>query len=306
MTTNALKYLSQAFLPTPIDSGLNILAQHLDEMGQMSDILHAAVELLDIELTDTDKAIIEHVSSMAEMPHDGMYHSTKHFREAVSCLAFLINRSEVKIAKRNQFLLLIAGAAHDLKHDGTGNTINGKHKEFRLEDASFEAIGSTLSHMGMSKKDLETIHTLLRSTDVSKNPNSEHHVPPAVQVRFLDRAHIMHSGPTDVFNCLPQDNFLGNFRGNPELWHMAKLIQAADILPSSALSLVHSMRNSVKLEVENSNIPATVNSFKGFAKFIAEPALSALPGHLGQALTNRLKAIISDMSATPGMRFRPV
>ena len=120
---------------------------------------------------------------------------------------------------------------------------------YRLEDISFGSVAPYLRSRGMDEETLQDLHALLRATDISKptpdQPSPAQAVRDGVALPGLER-----------------------FQGNEALRLMAIVLQAADIMPSAAISEACSRRMSDYLE-EESGLAATPQNFAWFADNIA-------------------------------------
>ncbi len=263
--------LTHAFKEKSLAAGLDRLSQAFAEgPPPVLDILHAAAASLGIELTPQHRGQLEAIAAIAETDHKGTYHNPIHFREVVACTAVLMQHTSGALNEDQKYLLLVAAAVHDINHDGTGNKIDGQHVPFRLEDISFASVAPYLRLRGMDDAKIKDLHALLRATDVSMGGPGQ--PSPAARLRDGDFS-----------------NGLERYQDRPDLQGMAMILQAADIMPSSAISQQHSRASSERLEQENGT-PATAQSFAWFAENIARGALENVPD-IGAQLAARMDGI---------------
>lgn len=263
--------LTAVFRQHSFHDGMNALSALIDEGApSVADTIRTAADTLGIGLDPARRAQIEALGAIAQTDHTGAYHNERHFREVVACTAFLLSQIGDRLNDDQKYLLLVAAAAHDIGHDGTSNKLADGHRPYRLEDLSFAAVAPLLRARGMNEGDLRDLKALLRATDISKAAPDQPSPAQAV------REEIALAG-------------LETFRDNADLRLMATVLQAADIMPSAAISERCSRDMSDYLETE-SGLPATPQNFAWFADNIARGALSSVPD-VGAQLEQRMDGI---------------
>ena len=231
----------------------------------------------------------------AEVKHDNAYHSTSHFREVTAVMTRLIginNELAVSGTTKGTALLdsddiskcLAAAAAHDLMHDGKGNTVDGKHEAYRLENKAIGAAEPFLKLAGVSEKDTEDFRTIIRVTDISANsalPPEQRAPSPHKQLRNL-YAEIYEGGKPATLS--PE---LASLRADPKLLVSASMMSDADLGPSAATDYAFSRKMTSLVVAETPSMSDSDGTLVGFMKFVVEnrfTSQAATTGN-GQSLT---------------------
>jgi len=167
------------------------------------------------------------------------YHNADHMRD-VLLGSLAISAADEKragpLSSRDKGLLVVAALAHDLDHDGIGNTVSEAAPDgtivkravpFRLETLAAGRASEALEAAGASKADTAAARGLILATD------------PFAGYPIL-------RGDADA--AVPQD--LAALRTDPKSMRLAKILRDADLLGSSGVSLSMGDEQSARLEAE--------------------------------------------------------
>ena len=232
----------------------------------MSAVLLAAAEALKLEGDDPAVMAAAMASFAADVPLNNAYHDNSHFREVTAMVAVYCKVNQqlaaqgvagaTPLSSSDMAKCVLAAMGHDLLHNGGGNTVDGVHQQYRLEDRAIAAIDPFMKLAGMSDADRLEVATLIRVTDVSapKGGMSPHKV-----LRKL-----MAGEPVDV----PPE--LQSIASDARLRNMAALMSDADLAPSAATNYITSRRQLHRVSAENPALPATDQSLSGFLSFVVE------------------------------------
>lgn len=202
----------------------------------------------------------------ADIPSRNAYHDNAHFREVTAMMAVYADANQslaaagrlraVELDAAELAKCLLAAAAHDLGHDGTGNRVDGAYVPYRLENRAIAAIEPFMALAGMSDKDCEDVRVMIRVTDVGAPQGlpSPHKV-----LRSLMR------GEATV---VPRE--LMPLAKDSRLMQLAALMSDADLAPSAGLNYINGSRQTRRLAQENPAISPTDESLRGFLEFVVE------------------------------------
>jgi hypothetical protein len=219
----------------------------------------------------------------AEVDNENPYHSNHHFREVTAAIARLCNvHNELAAGGRPGVAMLesdsiakclIAGAGHDLMHDGKTNALNGpeSHVQYRLENAAIRAIEPFMRLAGVPERDREDVRVMIRITDISapqggKSPHA-----------FLKAAM---RGET---SGLPPE--LAGLAQDPHLRTLCALMSDADLGPSTATSFDYSRKMTTLLSRENPALADSNKTLSGFLQFVVGGTLTSDAGQTASQKT---------------------
>lgn len=238
-------------------------------------------------------------SIAAEVRNDNAYHSNHHFREVTAMMIrnCVTNNDLAASGAQNVQMMssesmakcLTAAAAHDLMHDGKGNSPNGQHEQYRLENQSIHAVEPLMKLAGMSERDQEDIRVMIRVTDITAKPGE---MSPHKMLRSALEESFGTGAPGQPPVALPAE--LSALRGNSELLTMATLMSDADLGPSAGTSYDFSQKQSKLLSQENPNIKAGPEGTIGFLKYVIGDSFSSVAG---KTALNGALVKISDTAA---------
>ena len=199
----------------------------------------------------------------ADMPATNPYHNNAHFREVTSMMAlYALEHKNIAdagqagvmaLGARDLAKCLLAAAAHDLAHDGTGNTVDGMHYPFRLEDRAIGVVTPLMEKAGLSPADCRDVQVMIRTTDISGLV-----APHKVLRKLMAGEDIEVSAELDAL------------KGDRRLQQMAALLSDADLAPSASLCYAFAIASTRALNRENPSLAPTDKSLKGFLDFIVE------------------------------------
>jgi hypothetical protein len=218
-----------------------------------------------------------------EIKHDNGYHDNHHFREVTaSMLRLLVTNNDLAMQgvdraplldTENQAKSLLAAAAHDQNHDGTGNVVDGQHVPYRLEGVSVNTVEPFEVMVGMSASDIEDVKTMILVTDVSaeKGGISPHGVMKDVLLK-ADTAN-----PVAPKDLTPE---LRKLATDPELQQMAAMLSDADLTPSAGTSYEYNQRMTVNLNKEVPFITPGPDTTKFFCQIVVGGEFSSVAGQV--------------------------
>ncbi|RZJ12768.1 MAG: hypothetical protein EOP39_02655 [Rubrivivax sp.] len=159
------------------------------------------------------------------------YHNRQHFCE-VALAAYglcMLNRIDTGSTQ----LVLLAALAHDFIHEGSAKP------GFVQERASVASLGPLLEAGGMDAAQIARLATLVLATE------------PIAGTAFMAAACQAHAHDTPVALAAPADApELAALAADAELAALARLLCAADVLPSLGLGEAHALRLQDRLAVE--------------------------------------------------------
>jgi len=180
------------------------------------------------------------------------YHNTLHYCKVVinfRSLAALHNAlypndriSDEKIAQG-----ILDATAHDLRHNGCGNMVDGIHQQFRLEQLAIDTAIDWSAPKDEGEKDI-LLHALspIYATDISSDGTS---MSPAQFVRTLYDA--LHA-PSSELVTTPYSEHLRRELSTREDVIVASLLQDADVLASLLDEKAHRREyGRVGMEIQN-------------------------------------------------------
>lgn len=245
-----------------------------DQPPAMAGVLLAAADKLGIDAGEPAMVAAALASFAADVPLNNAYHDNSHFREVTTMMAVYCNVNQqlaaqgyegaVALSGSDMAKCILAAMGHDLMHDGTGNTVNGVHTQYRLEDRAIAAIQPFMELAGMSEADRAEVETMIRVTDVSA-PKGE--LSPHKILRKLVAGEAVE---------VPQE--LQALKGDPRLRTMAALMSDADLAPSAATNYITSRKQLQRVSAENPALPATDASLSGFLSFVVEKEFTSAAG----------------------------
>lgn len=246
-------------------------ARWRDAPPSMPSVLAAAAGALGIDAAEPALLAAALVSFAADVPLNNAYHDNSHFREVTTMMAVYCGVNQqlaaqgvpdvVALSGNDMAKCLLAALAHDLLHDGTGNTVNDVHIPYRLEDRAIAAIEPFMQLAGMSDTDRAEVAALIRVTDVSA-PKGE--MSPHKVLRKL-----LAGDPVSVPLALVPVAL------DKRLQAMAALMSDADLAPSAATNYITSRKQLQRVVAENPALPATDQSLAGFLAFVVEKEFSS-------------------------------
>ncbi len=189
------------------------------------------------------------------------YHNAAHFAKVVinfRALAGIHNLLHPDEALSNEEIAvgLLAATAHDIGHNGRGNTVEGQHKQFRLEQL---AIDTAISWVQSEDADRDLILEALSpiyATDVSSDGTN---ISPA---RFVRELHDVHGG-NDSLPATPYSEALKLFFNTRGKVLVASILHDADVFSSLIEEEAHLRENSrlgAEFEKATGNPPSATSS----------------------------------------------
>ena len=245
----------------------------------MSAVLLAAADALKLDAADPAVMAAALASFAADVPLNNAYHDNSHFREVTTMMAVYCKVNQhlatqgvdgvSALSSADMAKCVLAAMGHDLLHNGGGNTVDGVHQQYRLEDRAIAAIDPFMKLAGMSDADRAEVATMIRVTDVSAPKGG---ISPHKVLRKL-----MAGEPVEV----PPE--LQSIAADARLRTMAALMSDADLAPSAATNYITSRRQLHRVSAENPALPATDQSLSGFLSFVVEKEFtSPAARHLSQ------------------------
>jgi hypothetical protein len=232
----------------------------------------------------------------ADVRINNAYHDNSHFREVTAVMTRLLNANDElaekgvtgaqKLNADDIAKCLAAAAAHDLMHDGLGNTVDGQHEPYRLENKSIGAAEPLLKLAGMAPADMEDMRVMIRVTDISGKPSPHSLLRQAV------------SGQ-DV--TLPPE--LAALKDNPKLAVMASLMSDADLGPSAATDYKFSRKMTGLVSKETPVLKDSDATLVGFMQFVVGSHFTSAAGT--RTAGNSLKGIFNEASRRKELAERP-
>lgn len=229
-------------------------------------VLLASAQELKLDAADPAMVAAALASFAADVPLNNAYHDNSHFREVTAMMAVycMVNQqvaaqgapNVVALSSADMAKCVLAAMGHDLLHNGGGNTVDGVHQQYRLEDRAIAAIDPFMKLAGMSDDDRAEVATMIRVTDVSAPKGG---ISPHKVLRKL-----MAGEPVDV----PPE--LQAIASDARLRNMAALMSDADLAPSAATNYITSRRQLHRVSAENPALPPTDQSLSGFLSFVVE------------------------------------
>lgn len=242
----------------------------------MASLLTVAADMLHIDPAEPALHAAMLAAIAADVPLNKGYHDNHHFREVTAMMAVycLVHQQLAAVGRGDTILLssrdlakcLLASIAHDLLHDGRGNTVDGVHIQYRLENRAIEAIKTFMQLAGMDAVDQAEVAAIIRVTDTTapKGGTSPHKV---LRRLMTGQATNIPPGMTEV--ALDR-----------RLRQMAALMSDADLTPSAALSYSNARKQGARLAVEVPAIAPTDENQLGFLTHVVEKSfLSAAAQH---------------------------
>jgi hypothetical protein len=244
--------------------------------GVTTSALVAEVLALLPEAGDALKKAAVMVAKLADEAYPLAYHNHHHFREVMFLSSFLAVKTEA-LSDDARLKVVISAMGHDLGHDGVGNTKDGVHVPYRLEDIAFGKMAPFLKAAGVRADVMAELKVLVRCTDVSspKGGRSPHHACKD----FLREGTALDN---DDLALLARDE---------KLQKMAAILCDADLLPSAGLSLGFLKAQSEALAEEGARVRGEVykeGSVKpaGALYFLEQIASGGFLSEMGKAYFN--------------------
>lgn len=215
----------------------------------------------------------------AEIEVDNPYHDNHHFREIVTAALRLVNTTN-QMSTQGEALyidtaevskILLTAAAHDLNHDGTGNTVDGVHQQYRLEQKSIDTIKPFMKAAFMSVEDQKDVEAIIRVTDVSAPQGGKSpHMHLKTMVHDLET-----KGQIDSSSA-PSE--LSRLATNPLLLQSAAILSDADLSPSAATTYDFNEKMTHALHGENHAIVAKPETTKFFCSVLVGGSFTSKAG----------------------------
>lgn len=220
--------------------------------------------------------ITAHIDSGDDRSIQNAYHNPGHFGKVAANFYILsqLHNSQTHTRKLTDGDIargLLAAFAHDIAHDGTGNTVNGIHQAFRLEQIAINTTEKWLQEKIEIDGDIKSSMNLIYATDVSGTPSP---------------AHIVRMWHDHYFNGAEEPNIivpepLKPVVGSAQDTLIAALLQDADVLVSVVVDKQH------RLETER-----VAQEFK--AKMTPQGSLFFLKNILQERMTTTAARELSD------------
>ena len=270
------------------------VAWRADEGRITTSVLLAEIIDLLPDVTPVLRAVAAAVGDLADQTHSLSYHNHHHFRE-VTCLASVLALKTEGLDDNARLKVIIAAMAHDLGHDGAGNSPGGVHTPYRLEDKAFGTIAPLLEQMGVSASSQEEIKLLIRCTDVSSASGGR---SPHQEVKDFLR----HGTPIT-------NKDLKVIETAPSLQKMIAILCDADLLPSAGLNMDFLTAQGEALAKERGLDQASLKDTLYFLKHIASGGFLSDAGcanfnHRYFALLDAVEAQALE-AATPDKKTAP-
>ncbi|MFA6280488.1 MAG: hypothetical protein WC612_06835 [Bdellovibrionales bacterium] len=164
------------------------------------------------------------------------YHNADHLKQVLINTFVISQLSDRKGIQPPPLDLLIAAMIHDVNHDGSTNTVNGKHIPFRLEDKSMAYARPLFKAAWVDDQTIRDIQTMLRWTDLAGRAE-------------------------DMVKAYPEGL-------RPDVAEKAKMLGDADLLPAIGLTGPQACKENEKLGLEWDK-PLSTRNFRSFVKGVA-------------------------------------
>lgn len=232
----------------------------------MSALLAVALDELRISPDEPAARAAALVAQAADVPLGHAYHDNNHFREVTAMMAIYlrVNRQMVQagdpsatpLSENNMAKCLLAAIGHDLLHNGRGNTVDGVHQQYRLENQAIDAMMPLMKLAGMSDADCAEVAAIIRVTDVSAPKGG---ISPHKVLRKLVKGEPV---------VVPPE--LADIASGARLRAMAALMSDADLAPSGATNYITSHRQIKRVAAENPALAPTDENLLGFLAGVIE------------------------------------
>ena len=186
---------------------------------------------------------------LAEVPNEMQYHGNAHYRKVLFHVIRLIGAhnmladdESIRLTEEDMAIMLIAGAIHDLGHEGGDNLRDGIYTPGYMEQKAFDMARPYFEELGLSRDQLGVIETLVFCTDITffAGDNS-----PCVRMRRIYAYFFEDSGDEKVLDYMMGK--LRRFDENRKLSLMAMLLHEADIGTSAGLSYEQSIKETIDI-----------------------------------------------------------
>lgn len=185
---------------------------------------------------------------LAEVPNSMQYHGNAHYRKVLFHVIRLIGAHNIvadkseHLSEEDMAIMLIAGAIHDLGHEGGDNLRDGIYTPGYMEQKAFDMARPYFEELGLSRDQLGVIETLVFCTDITffAGDNS-----PCVRMRRIFSYYFENSGDEKVLDYMMGK--LRRFEENRKLSLMAMLLHEADVGTSAGLSYEQSIKETIDI-----------------------------------------------------------
>jgi len=238
----------------------------------------------------------------ADIKLNNPYHDNNHFREVVAATVRIINTNNELSANNVEGVLwigpqtaakaLLAAAGHDLNHDGTGNSLDGEHQQYRLEQQSIDTMIPFMQAVGLDDETIEDVKVMIRVTDVSTGKSG---ISPHAYMK--QAAKTIQSGKDVSLETLPEE--LCALASDKMLLQISSILSDADLSPSAATTYDFNQRMSELLQKEIPGMKVGPSSTDFFCKFIVGGEFTSIAGKAQSqsSLTNIMDSVNNPDSA---------
>lgn len=178
-------------------------------------------------------------SILGEVENDLSYHNNMHYRKVLfnvirmlSIHNFIYEGTARSFDVQQICLMLMGACAHDLGHDGLGNTVKGVFSQGRLEKLSYDLALPYFNAVGFAdEKALTDFRVMLLCTEVTPLDDPGN---PMNQMKAAYRFHYL--GDKTKTHTLNLDADLVELETNPHLTMACLILHEADIATSAGLT----------------------------------------------------------------------
>lgn len=241
-----------SFLYSPHAEADNLTDQNIAllkrwyHMGHMPSLYAFCVHALSKFKVTPDEDLLQALavtSVLASVENDLPYHNVLHYKkvllQAIRLIAAhndIYEGSDFFLDDEDIVLVLMAACAHDLAHDGRGNTIKGVYEQARLEKHTLTVLLPYIQVVGFQDKELHDklvnrFRVMLFCTDTTPNGNPHSFMS---QMKAAYRYHFLETKTKTGKLNLDED--IRTLENDAKLTVMALLLHEADMATSSGLS----------------------------------------------------------------------
>lgn len=178
-------------------------------------------------------------SILGEVENDLSYHNNMHYRKVlfnvirmIAVHNFIYEGTARSFDVKQICLFLMGACAHDLGHDGRGNTIKGVFYQGRLEKLSYDLALPYFKAVGFEdEKALADFRVMVLCTEVTPLDDPGN---PMNQMKAAYRFHYL--GDASKTHSLNLDPDIAELEVNPHLTTMCLILHEADIATSAGVT----------------------------------------------------------------------
>lgn len=238
-------------------------------------MISAYLSWTDLHIMGDERKLLLTAALLASFANNNPYHSHIHYKKVVVHTMRLIHAHNNLFATNKDYilnqadimLLLTAACIHDLGHDGLGNTVQGIHKQSRLEQGSIDLFAPFIQFiMGAMCKIIEpNLTAMILATDVTplNDPAS-----PMAQMKSAYKFHFLGGNKTQ--NSLHLDEKLKPLQSNKKLALLALLLHEADLATSAGLNYETTSLETIALQEELGTGAAKPSDIVSFMQSICQ------------------------------------